>query len=204
MISCLLVEDQTLVRLGLANLLNLDSEISVDGMAEDGNQALSLMAEHTFDLVLLDMRMPNLDGLGVLEAIKNKLNQPPVLIITTFEDCDVLLKAINLGARGYVLKNIELEGLIDAIKQVKAGNRVLQNAVTEYLLQQTNPPTERLTPKEQEVLKCMSLGMPNKVIASTLQNSEGTIRNHVSQVLAKLGVHDRTQAVLKAINQHLI
>ena len=204
MISCLLVEDQTLVRLGLANLLSLEPGISVDAMAQDGIEALSLMDKQTFDVVLLDMRMPNLDGIGVLEAMRQKPAPPPVLIITTFEDCDVLVKAINLGAKGYVMKNCELETLIDAIKQVKAGIRVLQNSLTEYLLQQQGYPTEKLTPKELEVLKCMSLGMPNKVIANTLKNSEGTIRNHVSQILAKLEVNDRTQAVIKAINQNLI
>lgn len=204
MISCLLVEDQTLVRLGLANLLSLEPGISVDAMAQDGIEALSIMDTQTFDVVLLDMRMPNLDGIGVLEAMRQKPAPPPVLIITTFEDCDVLVKAINLGAKGYVMKNCELETLIDAIKQVKAGIRVLQNSLTEYLLQQQGYPTEKLTPKELEVLKCMSLGMPNKVIANTLKNSEGTIRNHVSQILAKLEVNDRTQAVIKAINQNLI
>ncbi|TMN92923.1 DNA-binding response regulator [Pseudoalteromonas phenolica] len=204
MISCLLVEDQTLVRLGLANLLSLEPGISVDAMAQDGIEALSIMDTQTFDVVLLDMRMPNLDGIGVLEAMRQKPAPPPVLIITTFEDCDVLVKAINLGAKGYVMKNCELETLIDAIKKVKAGIRVLQNSLTEYLLQQQGYPTEKLTPKELEVLKCMSLGMPNKVIANTLKNSEGTIRNHVSQILAKLEVNDRTQAVIKAINQNLI
>lgn len=204
MISCLLVEDQTLVRLGLTNLLSLEPGISVDAMAKDGIEALSIMDTQTFDVVLLDMRMPNLDGIGVLEAMRQKPAPPPVLIITTFEDCDVLVKAINLGAKGYVMKNCELETLIDAIKQVKAGIRVLQNSLTEYLLQQQGYPTEKLTPKELEVLKCMSLGMPNKVIANTLKNSEGTIRNHVSQILAKLEVNDRTQAVIKAINQNLI
>ncbi len=204
MISCLLVEDQTLVRLGLANLLSLEPGISVDAMAKDGIEALSIMDTQTFDVVLLDMRMPNLDGIGVLEAMRQKPAPPPVLIITTFEDCDVLVKAINLGAKGYVMKNCELETLIDAIKQVKAGIRVLQNSLTEYLLQQQGYPTEKLTPKELEVLKSMSLGMPNKVIANTLKNSEGTIRNHVSQILAKLEVNDRTQAVIKAINQSLI
>ena len=134
MIKCLLVEDQTLVRLGLANLLNLDNAINIEAQAEDGLQALTLLAEHSFDIALLDMRMPNLDGLGVLQKMREKGDKTPVLIITTFEDCDVLVKALNLGARGYVLKNIELEELISAIKQVVAGERVLQSAVTDFLL----------------------------------------------------------------------
>ncbi|CAM3641507.1 MULTISPECIES: response regulator [Pseudoalteromonas] len=204
MIKCLLVEDQTLVRLGLANLLNLDSAINIEAQAEDGLQALALLAEHSVDIVLLDMRMPNLDGLGVLQKMREKGDKTPVLIITTFEDCDVLVKALNLGARGYVLKNIELEELISAIKQVVAGERVLQSAVTDFLLKKQLSPQLCLTDKEQTVLQCMSLGMSNKVIAKKLDNSEGTIRNHVSQILAKLDVKDRTQAVIKAINQNLI
>lgn len=204
MIKCLLVEDQTLVRLGLANLLNLDNAINIEAQAEDGLQALTLLAEHSFDIALLDMRMPNLDGLGVLQKMREKGDKTPVLIITTFEDCDVLVKALNLGARGYVLKNIELEELISAIKQVVAGERVLQSAVTDFLLKKQLSPQLSLTDKEQTVLQCLSLGMPNKEIAKKLDNSEGTIRNHVSQILAKLGVKDRTQAVIKAINQNLI
>ncbi|MCF2828955.1 response regulator transcription factor [Pseudoalteromonas piscicida] len=204
MINCLLVEDQTLVRLGLANLLNLDENICIKGQAEDGIQALELLASQQFDIILLDMRMPNLDGLGVLNALRTNAIPTPVLIITTFEDCDVLVKAINLGARGYVLKNIELEALIDAIQQVIAGKKVLQSALTTYLLDQQLAPQEKLTEKEQAVLRCLSLGMSNKIIANTLHNSEGTIRNHVSQILAKLEVKDRTQAVIKAINQSLI
>jgi len=204
MIKCLLVEDQTLVRLGLANLLNLDSAIDIEAQAEDGLQAVALLAEHSFDIALLDMRMPNLDGLGVLQKMREKGDKTPVLIITTFEDCDVLVKALNLGARGYVLKNIELEELIRAIKQVVAGERVLQSAVTDFLLKKQLSPQLYLTDKEQTVLQCLSLGMSNKVIAEKLDNSEGTIRNHVSQILAKLDVKDRTQAVIKAINQNLI
>ncbi|MEZ7277673.1 response regulator [Pseudoalteromonas sp. 68 DY56-GL68] len=204
MIKCLLVEDQTLVRLGLANLLNLDSAINIEAQAEDGLQALALLAEHSFDIALLDMRIPNLDGLGVLQKMREKGDKTPVLIITTFEDCDVLVKALNLGARGYVLKNIELEELIRAIKQVVAGERVLQSAVTDFLLKKQLSPQLYLTDKEQTVLQCLSLGMSNKVIAEKLDNSEGTIRNHVSQILAKLDVKDRTQAVIKAINQNLI
>jgi DNA-binding NarL/FixJ family response regulator len=204
MIKCLLVEDQTLVRLGLANLLNLDSAINIEAQAEDGLQALALLAEHSFDIALLDMRMPNLDGLDVLQKMREKGDKTPVLIITTFEDCDVLVKALNLGARGYVLKNIELEELISAIKQVVAGERVLQSAVTDFLLKKQLSPQLCLTDKEQTVLQCLSLGMSNKVIAKKLDNSEGTIRNHVSQILAKLEVKDRTQAVIKAINQNLI
>ena len=143
-------------------------------------------------------------GSACCKKCGEKGDKTPVLIITTFEDCDVLVKALNLGARGYVLKNIELEELISAIKQVVAGERVLQSAVTDFLLKKQLSPQLCLTDKEQTVLQCMSLGMSNKVIAKKLDNSEGTIRNHVSQILAKLDVKDRTQAVIKAINQNLI
>ncbi|MCF6439944.1 response regulator transcription factor [Pseudoalteromonas luteoviolacea] len=205
MISCLLVEDQTLVRLGLANLLNLSDEIVVDGQAQNGVEALQQLEHRDFDVVLLDMRMPELDGLGVLTALqKRACLAPKVLIITTFEDCDVLVEAMALGAKGYVLKSIELEELIDAIKLVVAGGKVLQPALTDYLLQKQIAPQVILTAKELQVLKCLSLGMANKSIAHALNNSEGTIRNHVSNILAKLEVKDRTQAVLKAISNGLV
>ena len=204
MIKCLLAEDQTLVRLGLKNLLELDDEIAVVHSAENGVVCLDLLEQHSFDLVLLDMRMPEKTGLEVLRTMQQGKDTTPVLIITTFEDCDVLVKAMNLGARGYILKNAQLECLIDAIKTVYKGHQVLQPALTNYLLSHTQIKTEKLTAKEYEVLKCLSLGLSNKAIANTLNNSEGTIRNHVSQVLAKLNVSDRTQAVVKAINECLI
>ena len=204
MINCLLVEDQTLLRLGLANLLNLEQSINVSSQASDGIDALQKLSEADFDIVLLDMRMPNLDGLGVLEAMQQRGDKTPVLIITTFEDCDVLVKAINLGAKGYVLKNIELEEFISAINTVISGQLVLQDALTHYLLNQQSTPSSHLTAKELSVLRCMSLGMANKAIALYLDNSEGTIRNHVSQIIAKLAVHDRTQAVIKAIQNQLV
>jgi DNA-binding NarL/FixJ family response regulator len=204
MINCLLAEDQTLVRLGLKNLLELDDEIRVTKSAENGVVCLDLLELHKFDLLLLDMRMPEKTGLEVLHSMQKNKDSTPVLIITTFEDCDVLVKAMNLGARGYILKNAQLECLIDAIKKVKQGHQVLQPALTQYLLSQTQIKTEKLTAKEYEVLKCLSLGLSNKAIANTLNNSEGTIRNHVSQILAKLNVSDRTQAVVKAINECLI
>jgi len=204
MIKCLLAEDQTLVRLGLKNLLELDDEIVVVHSAENGAVCLGLLEKHSFDLVLLDMRMPEKTGLEVLQTMQQRKDTTPVLIITTFEDCDVLVKAMNLGARGYILKDAQLECLIDAIKNVHKGHQVLQPALTNYLLSHTQIKTEKLTAKEYEVLKCLSLGLSNKAIANTLNNSEGTIRNHVSQILAKLNVSDRTQAVVKAINECLI
>nr|WP_152088278.1 response regulator transcription factor [Pseudoalteromonas sp. A25] len=204
MINCLLVEDQTLVRMGLKSLLELDEAIHVKDCAENGEVCLTLLAEKQYDLVLLDMRMPEKTGLEVLQTMKSQNNNTKVLIITTFEDCDVLVKAIHLGARGYILKNAELESLIRAIKAVYGGELVLQETITRYMLKQTAAKTESLTKKEHEVLKCMSLGLSNKAIAEQLNNSEGTIRNHVSTVLAKLNVKDRTQAVVKAINECLI
>jgi DNA-binding NarL/FixJ family response regulator len=150
------------------------------------------------------MRITNLDGLGVLTYLNKQGIKLPVLIITTFEDCDVLAKAMQLGAMGYILKNAELETLITAIKSVYQGHQVLQPALTQFLLQKQHSQFDALTKKEHEVLKCLALGMANKTIASTLNNSDGTIRNHVSQILEKLGVADRTQAVIKAINEGII
>ncbi|WP_462164225.1 response regulator [Pseudoalteromonas xiamenensis] len=203
-ISCLLVEDQNLVRLGLKNLLELDKDLCVKATAEDGIECMKQLSVEHFDIILLDMRMPKMGGLDVLKAMQEQQNHTPVLIITTFEDCDVLVEAIALGAMGYILKNAELEHLLSAIKAVCNGQQVLQPALTRYLLTSSHATPSTLTEKELEVLKCLSLGMSNRVIAQTLNNSEGTIRNHVSTILAKLDVADRTQAVIKAINESLV
>lgn len=204
MIKCLLVEDQTLVRLGLKSLLELDKSVQISAIAEDGEACITQLIAQEFDVVLLDMRMPKLDGLGVLTYHKEHNLKVPVLIITTFEDCDVLAKAMQLGAMGYILKSAELETLMAAIRSVYQGQQVLQPALTQFLLNKQHSEFDTLTKKEHEVLKCLALGMANKTIASTLNNSDGTIRNHVSQILEKLRVTDRTQAVLEAIRLKIV
>ena len=204
MIRVLLVDDQTLVRQGIRSLLELSQTVTVIGEAADGEEALSLISSLKPDVVLLDLRMPKLDGLGVLRALSG--GAPPTLILTTFDDDELVLEGLRLGAKGYLLKDVSLTQLLDAVETLAMGETLVQPAVTERLLrglQKTTYPSletpETLTKRELEVTRLLAGGYSNKEIAGALGMSEGTVKNHVSSVLSKLGVRDRTRAVLRAL-----
>ncbi len=204
MIRVLLVDDQTLVRQGIRSLLELSQTVTVIGEAADGEEALPLIAEMKPDVVLLDLRMPKLDGLGVLRALAE--NAPPTLILTTFDDDGLVLEGLRLGAKGYLLKDVCLTQLLNAVETLAMGQTLVQPAVTERLLrglQKTTYPSletpDTLTKRELEVVRLLAGGYSNKEIARALGMSEGTVKNHVSSVLSKLGVRDRTRAVLRAL-----
>ena len=204
MIRVLLVDDQTLVRQGIRSLLELSQTVTVIGEAADGEEALVLIGRVKPDVVLLDLRMPKLDGLGVLRALVP--DAPPTLILTTFDDDELVLEGLRLGAKGYLLKDVSLTQLLDAVETLTRGETLVQPAVTERLLrglQKTTYPSleapEELTKRELEVTRLLAGGYSNKEIAGALGMSEGTVKNHVSSVLSKLGVRDRTRAVLRAL-----
>ncbi len=204
MIRVLLVDDQTLVRQGIRSLLELSQTVTVIGEAADGEEALVLIGRVKPDVVLLDLRMPKLDGLGVLRALAP--DAPPTLILTTFDDDESVLEGLRLGAKGYLLKDVSLTQLLDAVETLAMGKTLVQPAVTERLLrglQKTTYPSleapEELTKRELEVVRLLAGGYSNKKIAGALGMSEGTVKNHVSSVLSKLGVRDRTRAVLRAL-----
>ena len=204
MIRVLLVDDQTLVRQGIRSLLELSQTVTVIGEAADGEEALELVSTLQPDVVLLDLRMPKLDGLGVLRALANEA--PPTLILTTFDDDELVLEGLRLGAKGYLLKDVSLTQLLDAVETLALGETLVQPAVTERLLrglQKTTYPSletpDTLTKRELEVVRLLAGGYSNKEIAGALGMSEGTVKNHVSSVLSKLGVRDRTRAVLRAL-----
>lgn len=206
-----LIDDQTLVRQGIRGLLELSDEVVVVAEADDGDQAVDLVAASQPDVVLMDMRMPRMDGAEATAALAAAGHATPVIILTTFDDHEQVLAGIRAGAKGYLLKDVSLDNLIRAIESVAAGQTMIQPAITEALLRGLSrqaasqmdadaaPPTEPLTPRETEVIRLMAGGYSNKEIAQALHKSEGTIKNHVSHILAKLGVRDRTRAVLKAI-----
>lgn len=204
-----IVEDQTLVRQGLQSLLELAADISVVAMATDGNEAVKVIAESEPDVVLLDMRLPKANGVSVLQSLANGGNLPPTIILTTFDDDSSVLDGIRSGAKGYLLKDVSLEQLTTAIRVVADGGTLINPTVTERVIQGLarrsvpNPedtgPRDALTPRETEILRLMAGGYSNYEIAQALTVSEGTIKNHVSSILAKLVVRDRTRAVLKAI-----
>lgn len=188
---------------GFQSLLELSQTVTVIGEAADGEEALTLIDDLKPDVVLLDLRMPKLDGLGVLRALSG--SAPPTLILTTFDD-ELVLEGLRLGARGYLLKDVSLTQLLDAVETLARGQTLVQPAVTERLLrglQKTIYPSlespDALTQRKLEVVRLMAGGYSNKEIAGALGVSEGTVKNHVSSVLSKLGVRDRTRAVLRAL-----
>ena len=213
MIRIVLVDDQTLVRQGIRSLLALAGDITIAAEAGDGDEALAAIAREQPDVVLLDVRMPKKDGLDVLRALKAGGSMPPVILLTTFDDDDVLLDAVRTGARGYLLKDVSLEQLTEAIRAVAAGGTVIRPAVTERVLRGLEhmprdfdalSPPDPLTKRELEILRLMAGGYSNREIADALGTAEGTIKNHASSILSKLGVRDRTRAVLKALERGYI
>ncbi len=211
MIRVTIADDQMLVRQGIRTLLEMDREICVVGEATDGEEAISKVLSTGVDVLLLDVRMPERDGIGVLRALAAQDALPPTLILTTFDDSDVVLDGIRAGARGYMLKDVSFQQLLAAIRAVAQGATVFQPAVTERLLRagaavriDADGPREQLTAREAEVVRLMAGGYSNREIADALGTAEGTIKNHVSSILAKFGVRDRTRAVLKALEAGLL
>lgn len=213
MIRVLLVEDQTLVREGLEMLLNVSADIRVVARACDGVEALQQLHEHGFDVVLLDVRMPRISGIDFLREIKARNLRLPAILLTTFDDDAALLEGIRLGAKGYLLKDVSLQKLTESIRLVAGGGSMISPVATERLLRGVSdaplPPddgykSETLTPREAEIMRLMTGGYSNRELAVALDVTEGTVKNHVSNILAKLGVRDRTRAVLKAIEKGLI
>ena len=209
------VEDETLVRHGIRKLLELGGRIEVVAEARDGEEALAQIEQARPDVVLLDVRLPRLDGIGVLRALREKPGAPPCLVLTTFDDREVTLAAIREGARGFLRKDVSLDQLLEAIETLAAGGTYLQPAVTESLLRGLDSarrslpapglePVEPLTPREAEVLGLMAAAYTNREIAEALGTAEGTVKIHVSNILSKLGARDRTQAVLSALELGLL
>ncbi len=207
-ISIVLVDDQKLVRDGIHSLLELSPEVEVVAEASTGKEAVDVVREHKPDVVLMDIQMPQMNGIEAIEKMVEEKLSSPVIILTTFDDHELVLQGIRAGARGYLLKDVSLEDLIDAIKHVHDGGTMVRPAITDTLLRavdssaqsfDTLPDPQDLTTKELEVLRLVAGGYSNREISEGLKRSEGTIKNHVSNILSKLGVRDRTRAVLRAI-----
>lgn len=208
-----LIDDQTLVRQGIRSLLELTDDVEVVAEAEDGGHAVSLLRRHHVDVLLLDLRMPRQDGLATLKELRGTGSGVPVLVLTTFDDDELVLQALREGARGYLLKDVTLDQLITAIRTVAAGGNTIQPALTDRLLRAVSsrstgiPPLAQradLTPRELDVLQLAASGYSNREISHALHLTEGTVKNHMSSVLVKLGVRDRTRAVLIALEHGLL
>ena len=206
MIRILLVDDQTLFREGLATLLSVHDGLEVVGEAENGREALRKARELRPDVILMDLRMPEMGGAAATREIMSWSSPPGILVLTTFDDDDDVFEALRAGAAGYLLKDSPSERLLDAIRSVAAGEPFLQPSITAKLLaqlqrqspQSTVEQPAALSERELEILKLLAQGLPNKSIASRLHLADGTVKNYVTSILTKLDVKDRTQAALKA------
>ncbi len=212
-IRIVLVDDQTLIREGIRGLLALADDVEVVADGGDGDEALSLVAEHRPDVLLLDLRMPRRDGIATLEALQQRGDAVPVLVLTTFDDDELVFGAMRAGAAGYMLKDVTLDQLVGAIRELAGGGTLWQPAVTDRLLRAVRqrpavvegierPPP--LTERELDILRLVVAGYSNREIAAAIHLAPGTVKNHVSNVLLKLGVRDRTRAAIRALDLGLL
>lgn len=209
-IRTLVVDDQTLFRTGLTSLLSEDERVEVVGQAVDGADALKQAAKVKPDVVLMDIRMPNMDGIEATRQIIESVPGTKVLVLTTFETDSQVIQALKAGASGYVLKDSSAAAIVSSIVAVMAGEKVMASAVANRVLEMLTGSTtpkefyDGLTNREIEILKLLANGMANKQIAYRLKISEKTVRNHVSNTYEKLGIYDRSQAVLYAVRKGLV
>lgn len=209
-IRVLLVDDQALFREGLGTLLSLQQGIEVVGEAGNGQEALNIAASLEPDVILMDLRMPVLDGVATTRILKERGNPARVIVLTTFDDDETVFDGLRAGAVGYLLKDVASEKLVEAIHAAARGESFLQPSIAAKVLAEfarlderaTPPPqpvlVEPLSERELEILRRMASGGSNKEIAVALFITEGTVKNHVTNILGKLGVRDRTQAALRA------
>jgi DNA-binding NarL/FixJ family response regulator len=209
-IRVLIVDDQTLFRAGLGRLLHADPRIEIVGDAGDGAEAVKMAAALKPQVVLMDLKMPNLDGIGATREIVATCPDVKVLILTSFDADNQVIQALKAGASGYLLKDSNVESVVSSLLAVVAGERVMASAVANRVVDMLTGGTstkefyDGLTAREMEILKLLAGGMANKQIAYHLTISEKTVRNHVSNMYEKLNVFDRTQAALYAVRKGLI
>ncbi|MCP9485152.1 MAG: response regulator transcription factor [Gaiellaceae bacterium MAG52_C11] len=208
-IRVLVVDDHAVVREGLHTFLELQEGIEVVGDAVDGREAVETAVRLRPDVIVMDLVMPRLDGVAAMRELRESLPEARVIVLTSFLDDDKLLPALRAGAAGYLLKNAQPRELARAVRAAHAGETLLDPIVAARLVETLaaageEEPLDRLTSREREVLILIGRGFPNKLIARELGLSEKTVKTHVSHVLAKLGVTDRTQAAVLAVRAGLV
>jgi two-component system, NarL family, response regulator LiaR len=205
-IRVLIVDDHAVVRRGLRSFLDLQPDVEVVGEAADGAAGEEMTANLHPDVVLMDLVMPDTDGIATIRRLREAREKPTVLVLTSFLDDVHVFSALQAGAAGYLLKDVQPDELVRAIRQVHAGESALHPKVAARLVQHTAQPSgfADFTPREREVLRLLAEGFANKEIARRLSLSEKTVKTHVSNILKKLGVADRTQAALLAVRRGLV
>lgn len=210
-INIIIADDHNMVREGIKQLLEIEGDIKIIGQARDGIECLSLLEEVTPDVLLLDINMPNMNGLEVLDIIKKTDSKVKVLILTIHNEIEYLVKAVNIGVDGYVLKDSNSADLKQAIYSVHNGCTYIQPSLSPYLQESYRKNEEKkakecnlITKRELQVLELLSEGLLNKEIAYDLEISEKTVKNHISNIFKKIGVADRTQAAVYAIKNNIV
>lgn len=206
--NIIIVDDDPLITSSLKRLIEIESDIKVSGIARNGKEAFELCRQLNPDVVLMDIRMPEMDGVLGTRLIKNHFKNIKVVLLTTFKDEEYIKEAIKSGAEGYILKNQDIESIVDTLKTVAKGNTVLEKEVAATVSSMLRGGTKRnvddldLSQRELEILRLLAEGMSNKEISEKLIISEGTVRNYITVMLDKLGFRDRTQLAVYFIRNY--
>ncbi len=201
-IRILIVDDHPVVRAGLTSMLGTQPGLEVIGSASCGEEALEMLQDHSADLVLLDLRMPGMNGIDTLLALKRTGSAAHTIVLTSFETDEDIYRAVQAGAEGYLLKNTSLREMVEAIHAVNAGKRYIPRPIASRLAERMM--RSNLTARELEILKMLAKGLTNKQVGSALGISDNTVRNHVNSIIEKLEVSDRTEAATTAIQRGII
>lgn len=212
MISIALVDDQALIREGVSRLLQLNEQFEMRWEASNGEEALDKLEEQAVDIIISDIRMPKMDGIAFVQALRDKGDNTAILMLTTFDEHQLFIQALRAGANGFLLKDVSLEKLHKAVETVAGGGflaepELLQNDALQSIDdEQLSRPLllEELSDKERQILRYIAAGFSNKEIAGAVFLSEGTVKNHISTILQKMEARDRTQAVVKALRWKLL
>jgi DNA-binding NarL/FixJ family response regulator len=201
-LTVLIVDDHPMMRLGIAAIVNDQPDMTVVAQAGTGEQAVELWRQHKPHVTLMDLRLPGMSGVEAIRAIRRECPRSRVVVLTTYEGDEDVHQALEAGAQGYLLKGMSPEVLLDAIRRVDAGNRVLPPPIARSL--DSRAPCSDLSAREREVLVLIAQGRNNKEIGAALRITEGTVKCHVTMILSRLGVSDRTQAVVAAIQRGIV
>ena len=201
-IRVLIVDDHSIVRQGLATIIDRDPEMMTVAQAEDGRQAIDLFREHQPDVTLMDLRMPQMAGVEAISTICAEFKTARIMVLTTYNSDEDIYRGLKAGAQGYLLKDAKPSELLNAIRTIDRGEQYIPQDVGAKLVQRMSNP--ELSERELEVLRLMAQGMSNLDIATALNVGESTVKSHINRILSKLGVNDRTQAVIVAVRRGIV